>query len=59
MTSKTKRPSTVKRPVKKTASAREKERRLTDEYAAAARKNELRRGGELAELESVGKKTRR
>jgi len=51
-----KRPSTVKRPAKKTASQREKDKRLTDDYAAAGRKNELRRGGELAALEPVGKK---
>ena len=54
----TKRPSTVKRPLKKSAAQRDQDRRLTDEYAEAGRKNALRRGGELAELEPVGKKRR-
>ena len=53
---KTKRPSTVKRPAKKNAGERAKEKRLTDRYAATARKNDQRRGDELSELEAVGRK---
>jgi len=53
-----KRPTTVKRPVKKTASQRKKDARLTDRYAAEARKREQRQGDELSELEPVGRKRR-
>jgi len=57
--SKTKRPSTVKRPAKKTSAEREKERKLTDRYASVARKNEQRMGDEPSELEAVGPKKRK
>jgi hypothetical protein len=50
------RPSTVKRPQRVTAAEQENDRRLTDRYAEAARKNELRDGDELAALEPVGRK---
>jgi hypothetical protein len=50
------RPSTVKRPAKKSATEQKQEGRLTDRYASAARKNEQRPGDELSELEPVGRK---
>ncbi len=56
---KKKRPSTVKRPAKKTARQRSKDGKLTDRYASEARKQELLPGDELSELEPVGKKRHR
>ncbi|MES1152368.1 MAG: hypothetical protein ABUL54_10765 [Dongia sp.] len=55
----TKRPSTVKRPAKKMPGAREKDRQLSDRYAAEGRKDELLKGDELSELEPVGRKERK
>jgi hypothetical protein len=46
----------AKRPARKTPAQREKEHRLTDAYAAEARKRELLPGDELSELEAVGRK---
>jgi hypothetical protein len=54
-----KRPSTLKRPAKKTAAEREKERKLTDRYADVGRQNEQRMGDEPSELEPVGRKKRK
>jgi hypothetical protein len=57
--SETKRPSTVKRPAEQTDAERTQSKRLTDRYAAEARKNELLPGDELSELEAVGRKAGR
>ena len=47
-------------PVAKTTAARrDQEKRLTDAYAAEARKDELLKGDELSELEPVGRKPSR
>jgi hypothetical protein len=46
----------AKQPRRKTPAQREKEHRLTDAYAAEARKRALLPGDELSELEAVGRK---
>jgi hypothetical protein len=44
---------------KKITARREQKKRLTDAYAAEARKDELLKGDELSELEPVGRKPSR
>jgi hypothetical protein len=46
--------ATARKSVHKTA--KQKDQRLTDEYAETARKNEQRQGDELSELEAIGRK---
>jgi hypothetical protein len=46
----------TRKPTAKQTPKRKNTKRLTDEYASVARKNEQRRGDELTELEPVGRK---
>ena len=46
----------VETPAAKKTAKQKQDKRLTDAYAAVARRNEQRQGDELSELEPVGRK---